>query len=860
MTDTISVLRHVRLPMAKTWHADGTTTPYGDGKQFTLHEVTVDGIGELSALLKSIETDHQSCIVRGRHVGADVARERDPEFEKGRVRRAKVQFEDRPLHMVLIDVDKFRPACDPVAEPEQAIREYIGECLPDAFHECSLHWQLSNSAGSVENAGVLKAHLWFWLDTPYDGEQLKAWALAGAWQVDIALFRVVQAHFTALPVFDPGVVDPVPRRSGFIEGLCGDSVPLVIDAQTMEAARTAQASGGHAERHAVLRDLVTTDRVAARLSELGLIRSQTAGGEFNITCPFADLHTGGGENDTATQYFPPMTRGYAKGNFKCMHGHCQERSRVVWLARLGIHEDLEGVGDAFDVIDEKEGAADGGAGGKKTDDPVAVEFKGIPEAKHLTTDQANAGRIVARFGKRVFVAAGRWHSWDGRRWVADESDVYRYACQLSRLVHAEAAAFRAKMTQDLTANKKLGAIADALDKWAVKCEMKGTIEAAVGLARKMLTIDGSALDRNPWYLNCRNGTVDLRTGELKPHDAGNFITRLADVDYAAEARAPLWEEVIAKITLEEGRITRPVASFLQRWFGYCATGLTREQQFVVHYGSGSNGKSTVLDMVGDVLGDYAGTAAPGLLMGGKDRHPTEIADLFGRRMVTAHETSEGGVLREDFVKQATGGDKIKARFMHADFFEFTPTHKLQLLTNHKPVIKGQDMGIWRRVLLMPYMARFASVEEVRAGRAHYVKDTAILERLMSEKQGVLAWVVQGAIAWAADGLQPPDSVLAASKDYQTEQDRIGQFLTECCELGMEFSEAMTEAGGMSNGLYGNYTVWCKEGGILPLAKNRFKKELERAVPGCEFSDVKISTGSGRRLILRVRGVRLLQED
>jgi putative DNA primase/helicase len=390
--------------------------------------------------------------------------------------------------------------------------------------------------------------------------------------------------------------------------------------------------------------------------------------------------------------------------------------------------------------------------------------------------------------------------------------------------------------------------------------MKGSIEAAVGLARKMLTIDGGALDRNPWLLNCLNGTVDLRTGELRGHRASDYITKLVSLNFDSGAAAPLWESVLAQITLETERMTRPIVSFLQRWFGYCATGLTREQQFVVHYGNGSNGKSTILDMVADVLGDYAGTAAPGLLMnGGRDRHPTEIADLFGRRMITAHETGDGGALREDFVKQATGGDRIKARFMHADFFEFTPTHKLQLLTNHKPIIKGQDVGIWRRVILMPYAARFGGREEVNAGRAHYVKDVGLLERLAAEKVGILAWVVRGAIAWAQDGLQPPDSVLAASKDYQTEQDRIGQFVAECCEVGAEHFAPLVL--GMGGGLYPAYAGWCKEGGTLALSKNRFLVEVQRVVVGSRAANGKMDdANSGRRNVVKIYGLRLLDPN
>ena len=351
---------------------------------------------------------------------------------------------------------------------------------------------------------------------------------------------------------------------------------------------------------------------------------------------------------------------------------------------------------------------------------------------------------MAKFGRHMIVVAGQWHGWDGRRWRRDDSDVHKQAQALSKIIHAEASEWRAKKATG-DDKKTNDAIAEALDKWAARSEMKSTLDNCLAMVKKVHTVDESRIDSDPWLLNCLNGTVDLRTGVVKPHDPADYITKLCPVAYDPQARAPTWEHTLAKVTLEERAPTRPLVAFLQRWFGYCATGSVREQQFVVHYGAGSNGKSTVIDTVAAVLGDYAGAAAPGLLMSkAHESHPTEIADLFARRMVTAHETGEGGVLREDFVKQATGGDRMKARYMRADFFEFAPTHKIQLLTNYKPVIRGQDAGIWRRVLLVPYLARFGSREDVVAGRAHHVKDTTILERLKAEAQGVLTWLVLGA--------------------------------------------------------------------------------------------------------------------
>ncbi len=493
--------------------------------------------------------------------------------------------------------------------------------------------------------------------------------------------------------------------------------------------------------------------------------------------------------------------------------------------------------------------------------PAPVKRRGIPEAQHLCTDQANANRLVNAFGRQVFVAAGRWHVWDGRRWLADEADVYRYGCRLSGLIRDEAVALKARASVlDAAEQKKAAGIADALMKWAVKSEMKGCIEAAIGLARKMLTVDADLLDRDPFALNVLNGIVDLRTGVLRLHNPDEMLTKLVPVAYVPEARCPTWDRVLREITREEVG-SAPVASFLARWFGYCLTGAVIEQVFVVHWGTGSNGKSTVLGLMAETLGDYAGTAAPGLMAASKsDRHPTEIASLMGRRMVTAHESAENVVLREDFIKQATGDDRLEARWMRGDFFGFSPTHKLQLLTNHKPQVKGTDPGIWRRVLLVPYGAAFGTAAQVEAGTHTGLRDLGLMEALRGELEGILAWRVRGAVEWASGGgLAAPAAVRAASDAYRSEQDRVGQFVAECCErgVGAEFMEPLTDAMG---GLYPAYVSWCKDGGVFALSKARFTDDVLRVVGAGEVVARLSSVENGRRRKLTyVPGLRLLPE-
>lgn len=499
----------------------------------------------------------------------------------------------------------------------------------------------------------------------------------------------------------------------------------------------------------------------------------------------------------------------------------------------------------------------------------------LPAAQRLCTDQANAQRISRAFGHKLVVCAGRFYKWTGTHWQADDGEAQRCAANLSAIVSREAKRAREKaekafkalpndLTQAAAEHPRKNALdkteagaeamsllakADALDKWVNQCEFKSTQDAAVGLLRKLLTIEPSQMDRDPWALNCLSGTIDLRSGEVRQHNPKDFITRCAPVEYNGLAPATAWTAFVESIMSGD----KPRVSFLQRWFGYCATGDVREQKLVCHIGAGANGKGTLLNAIQDVLGDYVGTAAPGLLTAGagaSERHPTEIADLFGKRLVTAHETDDSAVLREGFVKQATGGDRLKARYMRGDFFEFSPTHKLQLLTNHRPSIKGQDYGIWRRILLVPYSVRFGTAADIEAGRADAPRNDNLAESLRVERAGILKWIVEGAVAWHRDGLRPPDSVLAASREYQREQDRISQFIGECCSVGQDNWAAYSG----TFGLYPRYQAWCKESGYFAIGKGRFIADLERVVPFFRKEVRNVGVGSSRRKIPGCMGV------
>jgi P4 family phage/plasmid primase-like protien len=508
------------------------------------------------------------------------------------------------------------------------------------------------------------------------------------------------------------------------------------------------------------------------------------------------------------------------------------------------------------------------AGTKAVPPPCSALVTGIPKAQHLCTDQANAERLQRRYGDRLIACAGTFYTWDGKRWKADDGLAQRFACELSKMVHDEAdaalaqaaAAQKAVSADNMRAHLQhprlnpldetadgaklfeLEEIAKALSKWSRDCEMKAKQDAALGLLKKLLAVDVNQLDADPWLLNCENGTVDLRTGQLREHRAADFITKLAPVTYDPAATAPRFHGFLDDIFVSDRR----VIDFVQRWHGYAATGSTREHYLVIHWGAGSNGKSTLIKAVESVLGDYA-TAAPTGLLTAKDgdgRHPAEIAKLQGRRLVTASESEDGAKLREAFVKQMTGGDTLTARRMYGDWFDFKPTHKLQLFTNSKPQIRGSDFGIWRRILLVPYTVKFGSADELAAGEVARLKDPTLGEALEQEKPGILNWLIEGARRWYADGgLQPPDVVLAASREYREEQDRLGEFIRDCCQLDQQARQPLPL-------LYQAYRSWCRESGIdHPFTRQRFVDELEQRVPGFQRPKKSHGTNYVRGIVL-----------
>lgn len=413
------------------------------------------------------------------------------------------------------------------------------------------------------------------------------------------------------------------------------------------------------------------------------------------------------------------------------------------------------------------------------------------------TDLSNARRLIAIHGHhfRWVGPWGVWLTWDGRRWTTDRSgQIVESAKQVARQLLDDAVAIG-------DAEQRRKAVAAALG-----VQSANRVEAMIRMARTEpgIPVEPEELDRDPWLLNVANGILELRTGRLVSHDPRRLITKLADVDFEPDAEASRWrgflEQILPDVELRE---------FAARWFGHCLTGDVSEHKIVFGVGAGANGKTTLLNALATMLGDYATQAAPDLLMRRRDDpHPTGLADLHGARLVLATETAQGRQLDEALVKRLTGGDRVRARKMHKDFFEFDPTHKLVVATNHRPTVEGTDHGIWRRIRLLPFTIVIPDEDQ----------DHHLDEKLRAEASGILRWAVEGCRRWQGQGLTEPTAVIAATADYRAEMDVLGEFISDRCFLADVVSARAAD-------LYDTYTAWAETMGERALSQRRFGTNL-----------------------------------
>lgn len=450
------------------------------------------------------------------------------------------------------------------------------------------------------------------------------------------------------------------------------------------------------------------------------------------------------------------------------------------------------------------------------DDPSVPTAALAEVANHLSQVAVGAGPVPPRFSEEAlalrfsrihatdlrYVARwGRWMHWNGTKWVEDETlhvfDLARSICR--------------------TASTECGDSKEAL---AVRLASKVTSAAVERLAaadrRHAATV--SQWDLDAWLLNTPSGTLDLRTGKIHEHRSTDYLTKTTAVGPGGDCA--LWLQFLGRITGGDPELQ----AFLQRLSGYALTGCTSEHALFFLYGTGANGKSVFLSTLSELLGDYAKVApASSFVASATEQHPTDLAGLRGARFVTASETESGSRWAESKVKSLTGGDKISARFMRCDFFEFVPEFKLVIAGNHKPSLSSVDEAIRRRLHLVPCTVTIPPAE----------RNPRLRERLRAELPGILSWAIQGCLAWQQQGLDPPAAVRNATDDYLAAEDSIGRWLEDCCN-------ADPTCWTTGAALFSNYEAWTRQNGERATSR----KGLTQALEGRGFVQARTRTARG----------------
>ena len=454
------------------------------------------------------------------------------------------------------------------------------------------------------------------------------------------------------------------------------------------------------------------------------------------------------------------------------------------------------------------------------------------------TDTGNAHRLYDRFGNVIKYSYNRkkWFFWDGKTWILDEmGEIKKLADEVCKDLKRDAWNIQDEDLQE-----------QAL-KFAKRTASSSAKEAMIKECQHLKDIPAAPDDFDAYtdYLNCQNGIVNLRNGELIPHDANFMMSKICNAEYDTKRRKPkLWLKFLDDIFNKDAELIE----YIQKCIGYSLSGSNREQCAYFLYGMGNNGKSTFLDTIADLLGGYASNAQPDTLMiqsrlgssgGGAN---SDIARLKSARFVTCEEPTEGVRLNEGLLKQLTGGSKVTCRFLYGDEFEYTPEFKIWIATNHKPVVRGTDFGIWRRIKLIPFEVNIPK-EKV---------DKNLKYKLRQEFPQILAWAVEGCMKWQREGLGEPEKVLSATKEYKHEMDLIASFVEQCIIIDYTADDCIP-----ANELFNLYSRWAKANKEYEMSSKKFFMEVSKKLPqkgrnsrGIFYSKIKLteysSTLAGRQ--------------
>ena len=423
-----------------------------------------------------------------------------------------------------------------------------------------------------------------------------------------------------------------------------------------------------------------------------------------------------------------------------------------------------------------------------------------PSRSYPFTDIGNAKRLVDQFGTDILYcpAYKSWFIWNGEVWQKDESNqIMERAEMVVEQIRTEAAA----IPKDGLKNKMF--------QHAKTSGQLPRMKAMISLAQRSVSVSPDDFDGDSWLFNCQNGTVDLRTGQLRRHERDDLMTKMPPVAFDPAAECPRWTRFLSQIMAENENLI----SYLRRVMGYCLTGSTAEQVLFFLIGNGANGKSTLLSVLMRIMGDYTRQADfESFLVKNSSHIRNDLARLKGARLVSASEVDAGGRLSEPLIKQITGGDPIPARFLFKEYFEYIPTFKVLLVANHKPTIVGNEHAIWRRIQVIPFNVTISEQD----------RDPRLLDALTEELPGIFNWMLQGCLEWQSGGLRPPGDVLSAGNEYREDMDRLGEFLN---------GDYVVEPGNdrltiMSRELYGEYRLWCSLNHETPVSQRVFNKMLQ----------------------------------
>lgn len=423
------------------------------------------------------------------------------------------------------------------------------------------------------------------------------------------------------------------------------------------------------------------------------------------------------------------------------------------------------------------------------DDALVAKLSGFDES-----DVGNAHRFLERHRADVlFVTDIGWHVWSGQRWIADKADTVVLRAQSSALAIDEEIRY---LTTESEAAKRA--------RWAVKSRNRERIAGALAMAAPHVRVPPSALDADRWLLNTPSGTVDLRTGRLREHRREDRLTKMTTAGPGDGIER--WIAFLDRVTAGDDEYI----GYLRRMLGYFLTGSIREETFHFAYGTGGNGKGVFLRTISGLLGDYAITGPMDLLMATRgDRHPTELADLNGPRMVVIDELPQSARWDEGKLKMLTGGTAIRAREMRQDFFEFSPQFKFFLTGNSKPSLGTVDQAIRRRFHLLPFDVQIPKEE----------RDPELAAKLNLEWPGILSWLIAGCLEWQSRGLAPPDRVTGATDAYLAAEDLLGSWIGECCAENEHAREETLS-------LFTSWRAWCEARNQQPGSQKSFQQQLE----------------------------------